>query len=78
MGGQLLICLFGYLLWNIDLEFCTELESIRAFWARFLALHGWWHILTAIDAGRFMSVVREIHDHERQGKAQVHGRWKNG
>ena len=66
------ICLFGYLLWNIDLEFCAELRRIRASvglpWAWLLELHGWWHILTAIGADRFMKVVREIHDRERWEK----------
>lgn len=68
------ICLFGYLLWNIDLEFCAELRSFREQmglpWAWFLELHGWWHILTAIGADRYMKVVRDIHDEEQNEKAK--------
>ena len=64
-------CLFGYVLWNIDLEFCAELRAVREQiglpWAWLLELHGWWHILTAIGASQFMNVAREIHGElERQ------------
>lgn len=58
------ICLFGYVLWNIDLEYCHGLRSLRQRiglpWAWGLELHGWWHILTAIGADRFMNVAREV------------------
>ena len=58
------ILVLGYVLWNIDLEFCAELRSLRERvglpWAWLLELHGWWHILTAIGASQFMDVVREM------------------
>lgn len=65
---------FGYLLWNIDLEFCAELRDMREKiglpWAWLLELHGWWHILTAVGASKFMDVLREMrHEikHEKRG-----------
>jgi dihydroceramidase len=70
----ILVCVFGYALWHIDLEFCEELRAIRAKmglpWAWGLELHGWWHILTAIGADRFMEVVRDIHREDSKGKAE--------
>lgn len=72
---SILIALFGYLIWNIDLEFCAELRTLRAQiglpWAWLLELHGWWHVLTAIGADRFMKIVREMDAEEglRRGKA---------
>ncbi|KAJ4011223.1 hypothetical protein NW752_007240 [Fusarium irregulare] len=59
-------CLFGYLIWNIDLEFCHELRNLRERiglpWAFLLEFHGWWHILTAVGASQFMNVVREVRE----------------
>ncbi|KAL2127509.1 hypothetical protein VTI74DRAFT_10617 [Chaetomium olivicolor] len=58
------ISLFGYLLWNIDLEFCAQLRSWRESmglpWAWLLEFHGWWHILTAVGAAMFMQIAREV------------------
>lgn len=68
------ICLVGYLLWNIDLEYCAELRRIRQQvglpWAWLFELHGWWHVLTAIGASQFMNVAREVREEvtkERRG-----------
>lgn len=51
-------------LWLIDLELCFPLRDIRNMvglpWAFLLELHGWWHILTAMGAARFVKLVREI------------------
>ncbi|KAJ8131293.1 hypothetical protein O1611_g2333 [Lasiodiplodia mahajangana] len=61
--GQIALVLMGvaYILWNIDLEFCAELRSFREQlglpWAWLLELHGWWHILTAMSAARWMDIV---------------------
>ncbi|KAK4220950.1 ceramidase [Podospora fimiseda] len=58
------VCLVGYALWNIDLSFCGELRRVREWlgfpWAWGLELHGWWHLLTAFGAARFMDVAREM------------------
>lgn len=58
------ICLAGYVLWNIDLEHCAELRRLRQRvglpWAWLFELHGWWHVLTAVGAARFMDVAREV------------------
>ena len=58
------IVLFGYFLWHVDLELCAELRALREQvglpWAWFFELHGWWHVLTAIGAGWFADVAREI------------------
>ncbi|KAI3338765.1 ceramidase [Ustulina deusta] len=74
--GRVALILMGvaYILWNIDLEFCAELRKLREDlglpWAWFLELHGWWHILTAISAARFMSIVREIQKHVKEEKEE--------
>ncbi|CAP60242.1 uncharacterized protein PODANS_1_5540 [Podospora anserina S mat+] len=65
------LLLIGYALWNIDLEFCTELRSLRVKmglpWAWVLELHGWWHVLTAVSASWFMDIVREVQEELRDG-----------
>ncbi|OAA34792.1 Ceramidase [Metarhizium rileyi] len=62
--ASLVILLVGYALWNIDLEYCAELRALRERvglpWAWLFELHGWWHILTAISAHQFMTIVREV------------------
>jgi dihydroceramidase len=61
-AGTLLVVAF--ILWNIDLEMCSELRSLRKQvglpWAWLLELHGWWHILTAVAAFEFMELARDI------------------
>lgn len=51
-------------IWLIDLELCYPLRDIRGVvgppWAFLLELHGWWHILTAVAASRFIALVREV------------------
>lgn len=58
------LLLFAYLIWNIDLEYCAEIRALRQRvgvpFAWLLELHGWWHVLTAIGAARFMNVAREV------------------
>jgi dihydroceramidase len=60
------ICVLGYLLWSIDLEYCAELRALRQKvglpWAWVLELHGWWHILTAVGASQAMQVSREVNE----------------
>ncbi|RKU40801.1 hypothetical protein DL546_002889 [Coniochaeta pulveracea] len=54
----------GFLLWNIDLQWCYELRGLRNRvglpWAWLLELHGWWHVLTAIGASLYMELTREL------------------
>ncbi|OAA73683.1 alkaline ceramidase family protein [Cordyceps fumosorosea ARSEF 2679] len=68
--GALLVCVVGYAIWNVDLECCAALRRLRARvglpWAWLLELHGWWHVLTAIGAARFMTVAREIREEVRR------------
>ncbi|KAF4976658.1 hypothetical protein FZEAL_6707 [Fusarium zealandicum] len=68
------ICLFGYLIWNIDLEFCAELRDLRQKiglpWAWLFEFHGWWHILTAVGASWFMNVVREVREEVNREKSE--------
>ncbi|KAK2594965.1 alkaline ceramidase ydc1 [Conoideocrella luteorostrata] len=63
------VCLVGYVLWNIDLEYCAQLRTIRQQvglpWAWLFELHGWWHVLTAIGASLFMNVARELREEEK-------------
>ncbi|KAH7009368.1 ceramidase [Microdochium trichocladiopsis] len=68
VGGRkaLAVLVLAYVLWNIDLEFCGELRALRARvglpWAWLLELHGWWHIMTAYSAAKYMDILREIQD----------------
>lgn len=63
----------GFGLWLIDCKFCQELREIREVvglpLAWMLELHGWWHILTAFGAARFIVLVRDITEQE-QGKVR--------
>jgi dihydroceramidase len=66
------ICVFGYVLWTIDLEYCAELRAVRQRvglpWAWLFEFHGWWHILTAVGASQSMQVAREIREEEERRK----------
>ncbi len=56
----------AFVIWNIDLEFCMELRSMRERiglpWAWLLELHGWWHVMTAVGAAEYVALVRELCD----------------
>ncbi|KID95894.1 alkaline ceramidase family protein, partial [Metarhizium majus ARSEF 297] len=60
------VCLIGYVLWNIDLEYCATLRAVRRQvglpWAWLFEFHGLWHVLTAIGASQFMNVAREMRE----------------
>ncbi|KAI8627278.1 ceramidase [Xylariaceae sp. FL1651] len=62
--NSLALLILAYIIWNIDLEFCAELRELRMHLgpplAWLLELHGWWHVLTAMSAARFMDIVREV------------------
>ncbi|KAI1773173.1 ceramidase [Hypoxylon cercidicola] len=63
-GKALAMLIFGYVLWNVDLELCAELRNLREYvglpWAWFLEMHGWWHVLTAYAAKEVMEIIREM------------------
>ncbi|XXH01641.1 hypothetical protein Hte_008001 [Hypoxylon texense] len=67
-GGRkaLALLIVGYILWNIDLELCAELRSLRESvglpWAWLFELHGWWHILTAWAANELMVIIRGVQE----------------
>lgn len=75
------ICVLGYLLWNIDLEYCAALRELRQGvgqpWAWLLELHGWWHILTAVGASQFMDVARELRVEVEKQKLEEQAEDKN-
>jgi dihydroceramidase len=54
----------GFAVWIVDGKFCDQLREIRHWlgppgcWS--LEFHGWWHFLTALGAGNFVRVVREL------------------
>jgi dihydroceramidase len=54
----------GFVLWNIDLNYCQELRDLRksvgipSAWV--LELHGWWHFLTALGAFEYMKLIRSL------------------
>ena len=56
--------LFGYLLWQLDFIYCSELTSLKRAigmpWSFVLEFHGWWHIFTAIGAHVFMIMVDDL------------------
>lgn len=62
----LAVLVLAYVLWNIDLEFCSELRALRTHvglpWAWLLEMHGWWHIMTAYSAASYMEILREVQD----------------
>ncbi|KAH8664620.1 ceramidase [Xylariales sp. PMI_506] len=68
----LALLVVGYILWNIDLEYCPELrrlkERIGLPWSWIFELHGWWHIITGISANIFMDIVREVQEELREEK----------
>lgn len=54
----------GFGLWLMDGRFCYGLRDIRGAMGLPLGwlfeFHGWWHLLTAMGAGRFVWVAREL------------------
>ncbi|KAL6854762.1 hypothetical protein ACO1O0_005887 [Amphichorda felina] len=68
------ICLLGYAIWNVDAELCAALGGLKERagrpWAWLLELYGWWHILTAIGADRFMAVAREMREEALQEEGE--------
>lgn len=54
----------AFVIWNVDLEKCLELRAIRHKlglpWAWALELHGWWHVLTALGAAEYITLVRAL------------------
>jgi dihydroceramidase len=63
-GGVCAYLAVAFLLWNIDLQWCYELRSLRNRlglpWAWLLELHGWWHVLTAVGAALHMELTRDL------------------
>lgn len=56
--------LFGYLLWNLDFIYCSELTAWKRAmgmpWSFVLEFHGWWHFFTAVGAYVFMVMVDSL------------------
>lgn len=52
------------ILWMVDLTWCPPLRAVRAALgqplANLLELHGWWHVLTAVAANKYIELIREI------------------
>ncbi|KAF2164548.1 hypothetical protein M409DRAFT_24948 [Zasmidium cellare ATCC 36951] len=55
---------FGYFLWQLDFRYCAELTQLKRAvgmpWSFVLEFHGWWHVLTAVGAFTFMSLVESL------------------
>lgn len=71
----------GFGLWLVDGFFCYDLRALRAMvgipvcWT--LELHGWWHFLTALGAGYFIRVVRDLTSTgEISGNGHANGHFK--
>lgn len=58
------VLLVGFIIWNVDLEYCFPLRNMRRKlglpWAWLLEGHGWWHILTAAGASEYIKLTREL------------------
>ncbi|KAH3659173.1 hypothetical protein OGATHE_006056 [Ogataea polymorpha] len=59
VGFALFEFLFGFLVWNLDTFYCSELIRVRRlvglpFGALLLEGHGWWHILTSLGIFHFI------------------------
>ncbi|OQO00663.1 hypothetical protein B0A48_13153 [Cryoendolithus antarcticus] len=54
----------GYLLWQLDFIYCGSLNARKRQWGLpwsfLLELHGWWHVLTAVGAFVFISIVDRL------------------
>lgn len=63
-GRAVVYLVVGFVIWNIDLEMCQQLRSLREYvglpWAWLFEFHGWWHVLTAVGAAIYMELVRDI------------------
>merc|ERR1712000_674608 len=50
----LLVFVGGFMIWNLDNAFCTEIRRLRRAvglpWAILLEGHGWWHLMTGVGA----------------------------
>lgn len=55
---------FGYFLWQLDFRYCAELTQLKRAvgmpWSFVFEFHGWWHVLTAVGAFTFMSLVESL------------------
>ncbi|KAF8861305.1 alkaline phytoceramidase, partial [Acephala macrosclerotiorum] len=58
------IFVWGYVLWNVDNEFCAELRSLRDAVGMplgfVLELHGWWHIFTGLAVYYYMVFIEYL------------------
>lgn len=54
----------GFILWLMEGQLCYGLRHVRSLTGMplgwILELHGWWHFLTALGAGKFVQVAREL------------------
>lgn len=59
-----LVMALALVLWTVDLTWCPPLRALREAvgqpWGVVLELHGWWHVLTAVAASRYIELIREI------------------
>lgn len=59
VASGLVIFLGGFLLWNLDNQYCSSVRSWRKSvglpWGVILEGHGWWHLMTG--TGAYMSLV---------------------
>lgn len=58
------VMVLALVVWVIDLELCPPLRQLRT-WVGSplqyaLELHGWWHVLTAVAASKYIALIREI------------------
>lgn len=59
-----LVMALALVLWTVDLTWCPPLRALREAvgqpWGVLLELHGWWHVLTAVAASKYIELIREI------------------
>lgn len=51
---QLVIFVTGFIIWNLDTAFCSQLTAIKRTigmpWSFVFEFHGWWHLFTGLGA----------------------------
>jgi dihydroceramidase len=69
----------GFLVWNIDNEFCPQIRAARAYlgspWDSLLQLHGWWHILTGLGSYAYIVFSQYIRQMQLGKADQYTIRW---
>lgn len=60
----IVLFLFGYILWNLDVHFCDSVRAARRDWGMpygfVLEGHGWWHLLTGLGVYFYLVYIEHL------------------